>query len=170
MEPHTKQFFWSSRTCSWAGLCGLMVSATGSSCLSVQLSAGAGPRGCFSSSPPQAQPCLPRCFSLPTPNSGSCASDGHMGSCLSVLKRHKFWPEGVTEGGTEQEWTSSSAGGWEEGVCSLLESTGTARHCSEMWHNSVATECHLCVGKTWSKSLYCFFFILGCLSVATWTG
>lgn len=133
----------------------------------MQLSAGAGPRGCCLLSPPHAQPWLPHCCSLPTPTSGSCAGDGHTGSCLSVLKRNCFWPQGVMVAESKSGPLPLQE---DENKMSIvcLRAQGAARHCSEMWHGSAASQCHLCVGKPWSESLYPFFCILGCPSLAAW--
>lgn len=66
--------------------------------------------------------------------------------CLSVLKWNNFWPEGMTVGESKSGPLLLQK---DESKVSLLcwRAQGAARHCSEMWHHSVASECHLCVGK-----------------------
>lgn len=117
-----------------------MASATGSSACQCSSLQGQG-QGAASFVPSQTQPWLPPCCPLPTPNSVSCASDGHAGSCLSVLKLNNFWPEGVMVAQSKSgplplgRRMRVRVSAWEH----------TARHCSEMWHESVANECCLWV-------------------------
>lgn len=114
-------------------------------CLSMRFSAGAEPRGSFGSSLPRAQPCLGQQYCSgyatadPIPHLILWAvhwMDAQAAALLSSTEIILFWSEGLTGAGSKSGPLPPLEYGRKVSLL-CLRAQGTARHCPEMWQESI---------------------------------